>query len=156
MATFFNWLYGTAVASTVRDSLFLTGALSALHLLGFTLITGGSIVSTLRLFGIFLRSEPVITVTRPAARGVAVGLVISVATGALLFAARAPAASINRTFQIKMLLLFLAVLFQFTVHRVVTRREIVRPITLRAIGGAAILLWGGVAAAGCYYILLSE
>lgn len=156
MAAFFTWLNGTGIASTVRESVFLTGALSATHLLGFTLITGGTIVSSLRLLGVFMRSEPVITVTRPAARGVAVGLAISVATGALLFAARAPAASVNPTFQIKMLLLVTAALFQFTVHRAVTRREIVPPLALRATGGIALLLWGGVAAAGCYYILLSE
>ena len=154
MTTFFDWLQATGVATTVRESLLLTGALSAAHLLGFTVVTGGAFVSNLRMLGVLLRDHAVTTVTRPARRGVAAGLLISAVTGALLFAPRAAEASINTTFQIKMLLVALAATFQFTIHRRVSANPSATPAALRIVGAIGFLLWTGVALAGAAYILL--
>lgn len=154
MEALFAWLQATAVAATVRDSLLLTGALSAVHLLGFTLVTGGAFVSNLRFLGVLLHDRPVLDVARPAGRGIALGLAISIATGLLLFAPRATDASINRIFQIKMLFLASATAFHFTVHRAASRRPSASRGALRAVGATGFLLWAGVALAGCAYILL--
>ena len=154
MEALFAWLQATAVATTVRDSLLLTGTLSAVHLLGFTLVTGGAFVSNLRLLGVLLTERSVLDVARPAGRGIAIGLVISIATGLLLFAPRAIEASINRIFQIKMLFLASAAAFHFTVHRAASRRPSASRGALRTVGATGFLLWAGVALAGCAYILL--
>ena len=154
MSSFFVWLEGTGVATTVRDSLMLTGALSAVHLVGFTLVTGGALVSNLNLLGVLFRDRPVLDVTRPATRGIAVGLVISVATGALLFGPRASVASANSIFQTKMALLAAAVAFHFTVHQRVARSEAVTGTARRATAVVGLLLWIGLALAGCAFILL--
>lgn len=154
MAGLFTWMQATAVAATVRESLLVTGALSAIHLLGFTLVTGGAFVANLRLVGVLFTDHPVLDVARPAGRGVAVGLTISLATGLLLFAPRATAASINSIFQLKMLLLGMAVAFHFTIHRTATRKASAAPAALRTIGATGFLLWTGVAMAGCAFILL--
>ena len=151
-----DWLYGTMLATTVRDSLLLTAGLSATHLLGLTLITGGAIVANMRLLGVLLADHAVLTVTRPATRGLLIGLAVSIVTGTLLFAARAPAAAANPTFRLKMLLLAAAAIFQLTVHRSVTSRADTRSGALRATGAIALLLWTGVAVAGAAYILLGE
>ena len=142
------------MAAMVRDSLLLTGALSAVHLLGFTLVTGGAFVGNLRLLGVLLRERPVIEVTRPASRGLAIGLAVSVVTGLLLFAPRAVDASANRTFQTKMFLLLAAASFQVTLHRAVGTSAHSRPLTRQAVGAIGLLLWSGVAIAGAAYILL--
>jgi len=84
----------------------------------------------------------------------AVGLVISLATGLLLFAARAASVSANGTFQVKMLLLVAAAVFHFTVHRKVTQRPSGAAPLLRATGVVGLALWLGVAATGCAFILL--
>jgi hypothetical protein len=153
MASFFGWVEGTRLAITVRDSLPLTGALSAVHLLGFTLATGGALVANLNLLGLLFRERPAIEVTRPASRGIAVGVVLSIITGALLFAPRATAASANSTFQIKMLLLVVAAAFHAVIHRRVAAGS--AGVALRrttAIAGIA--LWTSLAVAGCAFILL--
>lgn len=51
MSPFFAWVEPTGVATTVRPPLLLTGGLSAVHLLGFRLVTGGALVANLRLLG---------------------------------------------------------------------------------------------------------
>ena len=153
MAAFFVWLEGTRMAIAVRDSLMLTGALSAVHLVGFTLTTGGALVANLNLLGVLFPGRPPIEVTRPASRGIAVGLTISALTGLLLFAPRATVASVNGIFQTKMLLLVAAVLFHALVHQRVAVST-VSASARRGTGAIGLLLWTSLALAGCAYILL--
>ena len=153
MASFFAWLEGTRVAIAVRESLLLTGALSAVHLLGFTLTTGGALVANLNLLGVLFRERPPIEVTRPTSRGIAIGLAISVLTGVLLFAPRASVASVNGIFQIKMLLLVTAVIFHAAVHQRVARNNVAASLR-RGTATVGLLLWTGLALAGCAFILL--
>ncbi|MGH9240624.1 MAG: DUF6644 family protein [Vicinamibacterales bacterium] len=153
MAAFFVWLEGTRMAITVRDSLMLTGALSAVHLVGFTLTTGGALVANLNLLGVLFPGRPPIEVTRPASRGIALGLTISALTGLLLFAPRATVASVNGIFQTKMLLLVAAVLFHALVHQRIAAST-VSASARRGTGAIGLLLWTSLALAGCAYILL--
>jgi hypothetical protein len=152
VASFFAWVEGTRVALTVRDSLLLTGALSAVHVVGFTLVTGGALVANLNLLGLLFAGRSPLDVTRPASRGIAVGLVISAVTGALLFAARASAASVNGIFQVKMALLVTAVLFHASVHQRVASTD--NGALRQGTAMIGLLLWIGLALAGCAFILL--
>jgi hypothetical protein len=153
MAAFFVWLEGTRMAITVRDSLMLTGALSAVHLVGFTLTTGGALVANLNLLGLLFPERPPMEVTRPASRGIALGLVLSALTGLLLFAPRATAASGNGIFQTKMGLLVGAVVFHAVVHRRIAHSATSSSIR-RGAAAVGLLLWLALALAGCAYILL--
>jgi hypothetical protein len=154
LASFFSWLETTDVARAVAESLLATASLSALHLIGFTLVTGSALVANLRVIGVVLGQRPILEVTEPARRAIAVGLAVSVATGLLLFAARAASISVNGAFQVKMLLLVAAAVFHFTVHRAVTQRASRTAPLLRATGVVGLALWLGVAASGCVFILL--
>lgn len=153
MAAFFVWLEGTRMAIAVRDSLMLTAALSAVHLVGFTLTTGGALVANLNLLGLLFPDRPPLEVTRPASRGIALGLTISALTGVLLFAPRATVASVNGIFQMKMLLLVAAVVFHSLVHQRVARTATSSSMR-RCTGAVGLVLWVGLALAGCAYILL--
>lgn len=154
LAPFFAWLETTGVARAVAESLLVTASLSALHVLGFTLIMGSALVANLRLLGVLLNQRPILEVTGPALRGVAAGLAVSAATGVLLFAARAASVSANGIFQVKMLLLVAAAVFHFTVHRSVAQRVSATAPLLRATGAVGLALWLGVAVAACAFILL--
>ena len=154
MSPLLAWVETTRIATTVKESLLLTAGLSAVHLLGFTLVTGGALVTNLRLLGVLFAERPVVDVSVPAGRGIAVGLALSVGTGLLLFAPRALAASANGTFQLKMLLLVAAAVFHATLLRRVARRVSARKPVLRMTGAVGVALWVGVALAGCAFILL--
>ena len=154
MDALFAWIETTSIARHVAESPMLPASLSAIHLLGFTLVTGGAFVGNLRLLGVLFPQRPIIDVTRAATRGILLGLIISVLTGALLFSARAAAASANGTFQLKMLLLASAAIFHFTVHRSVTERATVIAPRIRATGAIGLSLWIGLACAGAAFILL--
>jgi hypothetical protein len=150
--TFLSWLQTTPVATTIGGSLLLTGFLSAIHLVGLTLLVGAVLVMSLRMLGVILTDHPLGDIARAPERGMMLGLTISVLTGLLLFSARAPTIAASQFFQLKMLLLGFAIAFHFTVYRAVIRQP---GTALPKIAGAlGFLLWFGVAAAGCAFILL--
>ena len=154
LAPFFARVEATAIATTIAQSLMLTAVLSSVHLVGFTLLMGSAVVSNLRLIGVLFPQRLVVEVTSPAGHGIALGLGISVTTGLLLFAGRASVASENGIFQLKMLLLVTAAVFQFGLQRKITRRASVTPRLLRVTGAVGLTLWFSVALAGCAFILL--
>jgi len=151
---FFVSLEASALAARVRDSLVLTAGLSAVHVIGFTLIMGGALLSNLRLIGAMCRDRPVAEVVRPGTTAIFVGLLVSVPTGALLFAARATSAAANSTFQLKMLLVVLAVTAQTLLIRPTARQSAMASVKSVVVGGAGLSLWIALALTACAYILL--
>jgi hypothetical protein len=147
-------LQSSGLATAIGESALATGLLSSIHLLGLTLIVGGALVSGLRLLGVMFARRPVPEVTLGIRRGIAIGLVISAVTGFLLMAPRATSAFRNEFFQTKMLLLAAAVVFHFSWCRAITARAGAKPVALRLTGALGLVLWFGVAVAGCAYILL--
>jgi hypothetical protein len=154
MTPFWGWLEATAVATAVQGSLELTAVLSAVHVVGMTLIAGAVLVSALRLLGVLFPDSPAADVTGAARVGILVGLSISVPTGLLLFSARASAAVENSFFQLKMALLFSAIVFHIGVYRRLLSTAALPTPRTRAGGAVALALWFGVVGAACAYILL--
>jgi uncharacterized protein DUF6644 len=151
--TILAWLESTDVARTVSGSLSLTASLSAAHLIGFTVVSGGAFVMHLRLAGAMLRRTSVLDVARPAGRLIALGLTVSAVTGALLFAGRASEIAANGIFQTKMSLIVVAVAWQLVVQRRLTQ-TVRSGETTRALGIIGLALWLGLAVTACAFILL--
>ncbi len=149
----FEWIETTTLAQTIARSLMLTASLSAAHMLGFALVTGGAAFANLRLLGLLFAARPANEVTQPASRGIAIGLAVSVVTGALLLSGRASSLIASDTFQLKMLLLLLAAGFHFTCHRYVSGRASVPIVLWRLTGAIGLALWLGLAVSACVFIL---
>jgi hypothetical protein len=150
----FVQLEGTRLAKTTANSLPLLAGLSAVHLIGFTLLMGGAIVSNLSLAGVLFPGQPLDDIRRPAETGMIVGLLISVTTGFLLFSGRASEASQNTFFQFKMAALVAAVVCQFVLQRRILPATGEPGYTTRAIGVVGLMLWFTVAIAACAFLLL--
>ncbi len=149
-----DWLQTTALAQGIAQSLMLTATLSAVHMLGFTLVTGSALLVNLRLLGAVLAERPAVEITRPASVVIGLGLLISVVTGLLLFSGRATRIAASDAFQVKMLLLLAAAGFHFFwARRVSLRRGGAGRALLRATGAIGLALWLGLAVAACIFIL---
>jgi len=154
MSAILNWIEATRVAMTVAESATLTAWLSAVHVVGFALVTGAALVANLRGLGTLFSRIEASDVLVVANRAILLGLALSIATGALLFAARAVDAAANGSFQLKMLLLLGAVTFQFALvggRGAVERRSV--PAS-RARSVVALMLWLGLVAAAFAFLLL--
>lgn len=153
MDELFLFIESSKLGRAVAGSLLITASLSAAHVLGFTLVTGGALVANLRRVGLILRDRPVVQVTSPASRIVTLGLAISVTTGALLFTGRATSAAANGTFQLKMLLLLAAATFHFVAQRR-TGSDPAHRSSAAAAGAFGLAIWTALAATACAFILL--
>jgi hypothetical protein len=147
MGDLLSWIENTNLARTVGSSVGITASLSAIHVIGFTLVTSGALLANLRALGALLRARAIADVVRPANNAILTGLAISAPTGALLFAARATEVGSNGIFQLKMLLLVAAAAFHFAMYR--------RPVvSVPAAAALSLFLWLGLAVTACAFILL--
>ena len=148
------WLESTSMAQTISGSLALTATLSAVHLLGYTLVLGGALVMHLRLVGAALPRAAVQDVVRPAGYLIALGLGVSIVTGSLLFSGRATSVAANGLFQIKMSLLLIATAWQIGIHYRLARTAALSRQRASALGLVGLALWVGLAVTACAFILL--
>jgi hypothetical protein len=147
MADLLSWIESTSLARIVGSSVGITASLSAIHVIGFTLVTSGALLANLRALGALFRARAIGDVVGPANTAILTGLAISVPTGAFLFVARASEVGSNGIFQLKMLLLVAAAVFHFAIHR--------RPGNYAPASAALSLsLWLGLAVTACAFILL--
>jgi hypothetical protein len=148
-----TWLERSGLAAAVQGSLMLTASLSAIHLLGVTLVGGGALVSGLRSAGLLFADRPLVEIVRPAGRAMLLGLAINLATGLLLVGPRASAAAANVFFQFKMGFLAAAVMCQALLY-VRVRAAPMGAGATRVVGVIGAALCFGVIVAGSAYILL--
>jgi hypothetical protein len=147
---YFLWIEQTRLGHGIRESKWTFTLSEVAHLLGLTLLLGTVLLLALRLLGFVLQGKSVAGVARellPLSIG---GLTLTLLTGALLFTSEATKCWGNIAFRYKMLFLFLALLFQFTALRRVTRSDERRfsPLVRKSTALVALFLWFGVAVAG--------
>jgi hypothetical protein len=147
-----EWLANTDFAIAIQQSPAM-GALSSVHLVGLTLITGSAMVVCLRCFGFLLPEQPLAEVLRPAWKVILLGFAISLTSGALMFMPRAVAAAGNSAFRVKMILVLAAVVFHFTLYRSVTRSGASRPPWFRLTGALGAGLWFAIGVCGCLFAI---
>jgi uncharacterized protein DUF6644 len=146
---FFKWCDGTAAGQAIRDSRFLFPIIESLHLFALTVLLGTVVVLNLRLLGAGLRTQPMPLVARSLAPLTFWSLLAMLATGSLLFCSEALKCYDSPPFQVKMVALFLAIVFHWTVFRP-TVNSIAEPARPRRIATVMVsmMLWFGVATAG--------
>ena len=147
---FVDWLGSSEFAQWLGQSTNRIAGLFVVHLIGLTLLLGGTLVIGLRLLDIGLRSQPVAGLARDIAPWRMAGLILSVISGALIFTGGAVSYFEGPWFRWKMALLTIALVFNFTVFRIVAYADEGRfnPWLRRAMGGLTLLLWFSVGVAG--------
>ena len=146
---FFQWCDGTAAGQAIRDSRFLFPLIESLHLFALTVLLGTVIVLNLRLLGAGLRRQPMPLVARSLTPLTFWSLLAMLATGWLLFSSEALKCYENPPFLVKMAMLFLAIVFHWTVFwpTLKSPAEAGRPRRI-ATATVSMTLWFGVAVAG--------
>lgn len=147
------WLETTSLSQTVGESVTITAWLSALHLIGFTLVMSAGVVCNLRTMGLVLTDLQVESIAGPATRLLIAGLTISLLTGFAMFAPRATYTVASGAFQLKMVLLLVAALYQLTLGAKVLGRSDTSWHWRRASGLSGLILWLALAVTACWFIL---
>jgi uncharacterized protein DUF6644 len=137
------------ISRAIRDSRVAFPVIENFHLFALTVLLGSLVVLALRQFGLVYKTQPIAEVAnalRPWSRW---SLVVMLASGILLFLSEAMKCYGNTSFRVKMLFLFAALLFQFTIYnRTVASEDKLAPIGGKIAAAIALCLWFGVGLAG--------
>jgi|SRR5579871_5926097 len=154
-----DWIDNAWLSRALQKSHVASPIIEAIHLIGLTILLSTIFVTDLFLLGVF-RRQPASRVAQGLAPWTLSGLLILVVSGSLLWTRdvkrlyeRPPLLGIN-VFAIKMILLSLAVLFYFTVHRRITQPDSVALIGTKLGALLSLALWFAVAFAGQAVVLL--
>jgi hypothetical protein len=113
----FQWASHAPIFAVMRDSKWGFAVVEMIHLLTLASFGGTLLVIDLGVLGIGLRLQPVSNVARDLSRLFYGSLVLAAVSGLFLVSANPMKYYYHPAFRVKMLLLFLAVTFNFTLHR---------------------------------------
>jgi len=148
---FFDWIEHTQHGTIIRDSIWQFAAIEAVHLLALAVIGGAVLIVDLRLLGWTLRRQPVKQIARDAEPFLVGSLLMMLLTGYLLMASLAASKYyVNLAFQLKMVFLFFAIIFTFTIRRWLIFKDDaeISPSVAKAVAVVSVLLWSGVGIMG--------
>ena len=147
---FFQWSEESGLGRMVRESVWAFAAIESVHLLALATMGGAVLVVDMRMLGLGLRERPVAELACDAQRFLGLGLVVLIVSGIALFASEAVKCYYSYPFWVKMVSLFVATIFTYTI-----RRRVVLAGEGQTGGGTQVLvalvsmaLWFTVAASG--------
>ena len=147
-------LEATAVATRIRESLYLFPFLESTHVVGLATVFGGATILDLRLLGIAGTRRPAHRIAADVLPWTLAGFLVAAATGLLMFTTNAGVYYHNTFFRVKMALLLLCGL-NMLVFEVTARRSVhswdgdrAAPAAGRAVAALSLGLWIGVIVLG--------
>src|SRR5262245_1696921 len=146
----FKWFDQSWLGVWVSDSKWLFPAIEAVHIVALTVLFGAILMLNLRLLRLILTDKPVAQLAKHLAPWVFCSLVIILASGVLLFSSEAMKSYASVPFQVKMLFLFAAIVFHYTIYGRLTKAQEgdIRPAWYRLAAVLSVALWLGVGVGG--------
>ncbi len=144
----FRWLELTWIGTVIRNSTYLFPAIEVAHLFGLILLLGTLVVVDMRMLGLGMRRQTVPQLSRAFSPLTGTGIALMILSGIPLFLSEAIKCYQNDGFRMKMLFLFMALVFHFTIHRKVAFSDKVATPWLQLTGLLSLFLWFGVGLCG--------
>jgi hypothetical protein len=144
----FHWVDASWLSHEIRASTWQFAIFEMIHLLGLTMVLGSLMVLDLRLFGVGIGRLRAAELARDLSAWMLSGLAIILISGVLLFFGEPMKLYGSPSFHVKMGLLGLAILFQFTIFRTIASRREASPLLSKLAGVVSLVLWFGVGLAG--------
>lgn len=147
--SFLQTLQASGIAQAVAKSNHLVGAgLQIVHITGLLLLLASAVLIDLRALGLVLRGHSLRALGSEASRVLWLGLIVAVASGGLIFVASAVRYAGNSAFDLKIVLLALAIAVQLGAQRWLFSREDSDALAVRGVAVLSLALWFAVAGAG--------
>ena len=109
--------YDSKIIDILRNSAYAIPLIQSVHLLGITTLLASILVLNLRLLGLGFRESPMPVLAGQLWRWAIGGLAVAMVSGFFVFLPDPARYADNTAFRIKMTLLLISALFQFTVFR---------------------------------------
>ena len=138
-----------AAANPLNASELVFPALECIHIAGFTVLVGTIAMVDFRLLGLWMRRQTAAELAGDLAPWTLFGLAVMLLSGPLMFSSDPDMYYLNRSFQIKMVCLLLAIVFHYTIHRKVALLG-ASPLHSRLVACLSLALWVSVIAGGLF------
>jgi hypothetical protein len=148
------WMEATALATRIRESLFVFPLLESIHVVGLALVFGTISIIDLRLLGVASAERPFKRIASDILKWTWGAFALTALTGSLMFMTNAGVYYHNFYFRSKMVLLILAAVnmgaFELTLGRAVHKwdKASAAPPAGRAVAILSLTIWIGVIFAG--------
>jgi len=137
-----------AFENPLNESALAFPILECFHILGFAMTLGTIALVDFRLLGFGLRQNAG-DLAKAVAPWTLFGLIMVLVSGPLLFSSDPDMYYLNFSFQIKMVLLVLALVFHYTIRRKLLRGEL-SPDLSKPVACISLLLWSSIIFAGIF------
>jgi hypothetical protein len=138
----FEWMERSPVGDFMRGSRVVFPIFESVHLIGLALFAGTLMLIDLGLLGVAMRRQPIQETAAALAPWTRSGFALLMLTGPLMFTAQAAKWHDNPIFWIKIPLLMLAAVFQWSVRGSITRVDPpLVPYKAKLIGATSLILW---------------
>ena len=154
VSSFLGWLQATALATRIRDSLFVFPLIESIHVIGLTLVFGTIAVIDLRLLGVASTVRSFQRMASDIMKWTWATFALTAFTGALMFITNAAVYYDNFFFRTKIALLVLAgvnmLAFELTARRTVHRWDqgSASPPAGKIVATLSLVLWVSIIFAG--------
>jgi hypothetical protein len=138
-----------AIENPLNESALTFPILECFHILGFAVTVGTIALVDFRLLGFGLRRQNAADLAKALAPWTLFGLVTVLLSGPMLFSSDPDMYYLNLSFQIKMVLLLLAIVFHYTVRRKLLRGEL-SPGLNGLVACTSLALWTSIIFAGIF------
>lgn len=147
---FFKWCDSTALSTSIRGGTYVFAAVETIHILAVALMLGSIATMDLRLLGLGMRRQSVPRLAQDLSPFMWGGFWVVVITGVPLFMAEALKCFGNAIFFPKMVIFFVAVALNLTLHRKMTKSDeaVTSPWLRKPVAVLSIVLWLAIAAGG--------
>jgi hypothetical protein len=140
-----------ASANPLNASELAFPALECIHIVGFAFSVGTIAIVDFRLLGLWMRRQTASELAQDLAPWTLAGLAVMLLSGPLLFSSDPDMYYLNRSFQVKMVCLVLAIVFHYTIHRkTVAAGAVPSPLRAGLVACVSLALWVGVIAGGLF------
>lgn len=148
MMDFLLWCQSTALSRWILSAKWRYPTVEILHIAGLVLVFGSVLVLNLRIFGRVLKTQPVSEVAAGLSPIMMVGVAAQFVSGPVLFMATAKHFYESVPFRVKMLLLAVALVYHFGVHRSLAMNPETPARVLTKSAVSSMLLWCALVVAG--------
>jgi hypothetical protein len=145
---FFAWMDETQISLYIKSTTWVFPLVETIHILSLAVLLGSLFLIDLRLLGIAVRKWSPAQILEQLQSFINWSVVIILVTGITLFVSEPRKLFDNAAFGPKMIILVLAIVFQYTLYPRVRSMHTEIPIWGRLLALASLGLWFGVAVCG--------
>jgi hypothetical protein len=146
---FFKWCDNTWLCNAIKGTTWVFPLTETIHILALVVLLGSILLLDLRLLGLGVRKFTPLRISSELHTYIGWALAVILVTGWLLFMAEPLKAYDNMAFLPKMTLLFLAILFHYTLFRKASSLDTLSiPVMAKFAAFVSLFLWFGIGVMG--------